>query len=310
MTLPESGCLQLRYSIFPAGGRIWNRVVALYELLIFSSLLLALECIAMAYVSCAIQQLPWDPVLAAIPFLVAFSVYNLNRKTDEDEDAVNRQDRFAFTKRYEGALYNGALVSLLFSLVLSAGYGAPALLATAAPFVIGILYSFRLLPACSGYRRLKEIPAVKNIAVGVAWGVLLSLLPVFFWHRQPDAATAITFLLFFLWGFMASLIPDMRDRGGDAGAGVRTIPVIFGEERAARILTGVILLLGIPLIASGIRFLPLNATGILIASLLYSHMCVFLARKEGMIHVVADLISDGQYIFFALALSLPGLLHP
>ncbi len=207
-----TGFLPGRHTLFPVGSRVWCRITGLYDLLIFSSLLLCFECVSMAYVSCTLQQLPWDPVLAIIPFFVAFSVYNLNRKTDEDEDAVNRQDRFAFTKKYEAFLYYGALLFLMIAVALSAVSGIPALLATGAPFVIGILYSFRLLPERCGYRRLKEIPAVKNISVGLAWGILLSLLPVFFWHRVPGAATLITFLLFFAWGFMASMIPDMRDR--------------------------------------------------------------------------------------------------
>lgn len=294
----------------PAGNRVWNRIICLYDLLIFSSLLLSFECVAMAYVSCTIQQVPWDPVLAVIPFLVAYSIYNLNRKTDEDEDAVNRQDRFAFTKRYESFLYYGALLFLMIALALSALYGIPAVLATSAPFIIGTLYSFRLLPKRFGYQRLKEIPAVKNISVGLAWGILLSLLPVFFWHREPDAATAITFLLFFTWGFMASMIPDIRDRAGDAVAGVRTIPVIFGEKRAARFLTGILLCLEIPLVAYSIPVLPSVPATIVSVAAIYSLGCVFLSCKKELIHVVADFISDGQYIFFTLVLVMIPFLHP
>jgi 4-hydroxybenzoate polyprenyltransferase len=301
MNLHTCGFVPGRFDPFLVTGRIWNRIVGLYDFLIFSSLLLSFECIAMAFISCTLQQLEWSPMLAVISFFVAFSIYNLNRKTDEDEDAVNRQDRFAFTKRYEAPLYNGALLGLGLALVLSALSGIPALMATAAPFILGILYSFRLLPERCGYQRLKEIPAIKNISVGLAWGILLSLLPVFFWHKEPDAGTVITFLLFFMWGFMASMIPDIRDRAGDASAGVRTIPVIFGTKRTARILTGVLLLLGIPVIVFSSLALPLTLVMIVVAANIYSHGCVALVGKENWIHFLADFISDGQYIFFAAA---------
>ncbi len=289
--------------------RIGIRIAKFYDLLIFSSLLLSFECIAMGYISCTLQQVPWHPVLAVIPFAVAFSVYNFNRKTDEDEDAVNRQDRFAFTKRYEALLYYGALLSFFVAIVLSMVSGILVLLATLAPFIIGTLYSFRLLPKWTGYCRLKEIPGVKNISVGLAWGVFLAFLPVLFWHHQPGATTAITFVLFFAWGFMASLIPDMRDLSGDAGAGVRTLPVLFGRKRAARILTGVLILLELPLIAWGVVALPSGSAAVIVAAGLYSHACVFLAGREGMIHLVADLISDGQYIFFAVAAACFPFIH-
>jgi 4-hydroxybenzoate polyprenyltransferase len=298
-----------RFDPFRVTGRIWQRIVGLYDFLIFSSLLLCFECMAMAYISCAIQDLPWDPILAVIPFFVAFSIYNLNRKTDEDEDAVNRQDRFAFTKKYEAPLYYGALLFLALAFVLSALSGIASLLATGAPFILGTLYSFRLLPEGLGYRRLKEIPAVKNITVGLAWGILLSLLPVFFWHREPGTGTMITFLLFFMWGFMASVIPDIRDRAGDTRADVRTIPVIFGEQKTKRILTGVLILLGIPVVTFSLFFLPPSATMIVVAANIYSHGCVALLDREGLIHFVADFISDGQYIFFSLAFVIFTALH-
>jgi 4-hydroxybenzoate polyprenyltransferase len=303
------GFIPERFDPFRLTGRIWHRIVGLYDFLIFSSLLLCFECIAMAYISCTIQDLPWDLMLGVIPFFVAFSIYNLNRKTDQDEDAVNRQDRFAFTKRYEAPLYYGALLSLGLAFVLSALSGIPSLLATGAPFILGTLYSFRLLPEGLGYRRLKEIPAVKNISVGLAWGIFLSLLPVFFWHREPGLGTVITFLLFFMWGFMASIIPDIRDRDGDARADVRTIPVIFGKQKTKSILTGVLILLGIPIVTFSIFFLPLSATMIVVAANIYSHGCVALLDKEELIHFVADFISDGQYIFFSLAFVIFASLH-
>jgi 4-hydroxybenzoate polyprenyltransferase len=265
----------------------------------------------MAYISCFIQQAEWSVMIAVIPFLVAFSIYNLNRKTDEDEDAINRQDRYAFTKRYEVPLFIATLLSILLALVLSAVYGQIlSLLTTAAPFVCGILYSFRWLPSSLGYRRLKEIPAVKNIVVGFSWAILLSLLPVYLNHGVPDSRTAITFLLFFLWGFMASMIPDIRDRAGDARAGVRTIPVIFGEERTKTFLSRVLLALGLPAAVYSFLFLPLFTFVLVVAVNLYSHGCVYLLGRIQLIDFVADALADGQYIYFAAALFIITSLRP
>jgi len=294
---------------FRFAGKTGNRIVDIYNFFVFSSLLLSVECVAMAYVSCIIQHTPWNVMTGIIPFFVAFSIYNLNRKTDEDEDAINRQDRFAFTKRYENPLYYGSIIFLVLALVLSATYGIPALLATVAPFICGILYSFRLLPASLGYRRLKEIPAVKNIAVGFSWAVLLSLLPVYLNQGIPDSSTAITFLLFFLWGFMASMIPDVRDRAGDASAGVRTIPVIFGEKRTKTILIGVVLVLGLPAMVYSFFMLPIFATVIVVAANLYSYVCIHLLDKVYLIDFLADAISDGQYIYFAAVIFIITSMH-
>ena len=284
-------------------------IVDLYRFLVFSSLLLSLQCVAMAYVSCIIQQVHWSPMMTVIPFLVAFSIYNLNRKTDEDEDAINRQDRYTFTKRYEIPLLYATLLCIALALILSALHGILSLLATAAPFLCGILYSFRWLPERTGYRRLKEIPGVKNFVVGFAWAIFLAFLPVYLTGGTPDSRTAVTFLLFFLWGFMASLIPDIRDRDGDARAGVRTIPVIFGEERTKTILTQALLVLGLPAVLFSFLFLPPFTTVLLIVANVYSHGCVYLLDRIRIRDFVADALSDGQYIFFVFGIIIITSLH-
>ena len=309
MILPTPVVATEECDIFWFMGRAGNRMVGLYDFLVFSSLLLSVECVAMAYISCIIQQVPWGVMIAVIPFLVAFSIYNLNRKTDEDEDAINRQDRYAFTKRYEAPLFYATLLSIALALFFSALYGVLSLLATAVPFLCGILYSFRWLPRWFGYRRLKEIPGVKNFAVGFAWAIFLSFLPLFLNNGMPDSRTGVTFLLFFLWGFMASMIPDIRDRVGDAHAGVRTIPVIFGEERARTLLTRAILVLGLPVVLFSFLFLPPFTTVLLVAANAYSHGCVYLVRRIRIRDFVADALADGQYIYFACAVIFITSLH-
>jgi 4-hydroxybenzoate polyprenyltransferase len=309
MVIPAHGVIPDGSNLFQVKGRAVNWIADVYDFLIFSSLLLSVECVAMAYVSCIIQDVPWNAMTAIIPFFVAFSIYNLNRKTDEDEDAINRKDRFAFTKRYEKPLFYATILFLVFALVLSALYGVLSLLATAAPFLFGILYSFRWLPEWTGYRRLKEIPAIKNIVVGLAWATVLSFLPVFLNHGSPDSRTAITFLLFFMWGFMASLIPDVRDRSGDESAGVKTIPVIFGEKKTKIILSRVLICLGVPLILFSVIFLPLFTTFLLIAANIFSHACTYLLDRIEIRDVLADAISDGQYIYFALVIIVIMQLH-
>ena len=272
------------------------------DLLVFSSVYLALECVAMSYVSSYIQQVAWAPECIIIPFLIAFAIYNLNRKTDEDEDAINREDRYSFTKKYEKGLIFLSLAGIGVSLVLSAFHGIFAVLVTLAPFIIGTLYSIRWIPAGFGYRRLKEIPFVKNLMVGLAWAVFLALLPVAVAGTQPGGKTLIMGILFFFWGIMASMIPDIRDRAGDEQSGVRTIPVIFGEGRTKRFLSAMNLAFVIPVVGLGLVFLPLVKAVILLGAGLYSEVCIRLVGVLPSTDFIADILSDGMYIFFAFGI--------
>ena len=287
---------------------VFCRVRESYNFLVFSSLLLSFECVAMVVVSCMIQQIRLNCLIATIPFIAAFSIYNLNRKTDEAEDAINHKERFAFTKKYEAHLFRLAGLALILAIVLAAPAGIPSLLVTAAPFLCGFLYSFRILPETFRYRRLKEIPGIKNCVVGFAWGILLSLLPVFLSGGVADSRTSVTFILFFLWGFMASLIPDIRDREGDAASGVISLPVILGVARTRSLLTGIILVLGAPLIVFSTLYLPFSTTVLILAALVYSLICTQMVEDQNRIDFLADCISDGQYIPFALLFALIPLL--
>lgn len=279
------------------------------DFLVFSSLFLALECVAMTCISCLIQEIPPSFPMVIIPFLVTFGIYNLNRKTDESEDAINHEARFRFTKRYENALFGCSLATIALALIITGYSNLPSLLITLTPFVLGTLYSVRWLPSGSPYRRLKEVPFAKNLIVCISWAVPGSLLPVYLSGGTPGVKTVITCLLFFSWGFLASTSPDIRDRIGDAAAGVRTIPVILGEEMTRKMMTGWNLIFGAAVLFFGYLFLDLRMTLLLAATILYAQICIHLLGRGGMRYLVCDILADGQYIFFGGAIMVLVALH-
>jgi 4-hydroxybenzoate polyprenyltransferase len=270
--------------------------------LIFSSIFMGLICAAMTYISCFIQNIPISGSILAIPFLVTFSVYNLNKRTDETEDAINRQDRYDFTKRNEHRLLIGALAAYAMAFIIAAPSGVPTILITALPFVTGVLYSIRWIPGRPGFQRLKDIPLVKNIVVSGSWVVFSALLPVFINGALPDFRTGIAALSFFGWAFCASIIPDMRDREGDARTGIRTLPVILGERRTREILFRVNLACGIVIAFLGFNHLPFFLLGTLMCCTAYTHLNVYLFSKIESRDIISDVLSDGQYIFFTSAI--------
>jgi len=275
-----------------------EKIRHILDLFIFSSLFLALECVAMTYLSCTIQEIPFTAPAAAIPFLVTFGVYNLNRKTDEDEDSINSKARYQFTKRYEKGLFHGSLAAITLALGVSACSGLSPLFIALTPFILGLLYSIPWLPSGSPYRRLKEIPFAKNLIVCISWALPAAMLPVYLNGTAPGMKTLVVCLLFFSWGFLASTSPDIRDRVGDAVAGVRTIPVIFGEERTRKIMTGFNLSLGASIILFGHSFLTLPMSILLATTILYAQACIHLLGKPGLRDMVCDVLTDGQYIIF------------
>jgi 4-hydroxybenzoate polyprenyltransferase len=245
--------------------------------------------------------------------MITFSVYNLNRKTDEAEDALNHEHRFRITKKFERPLFVAALAAYLIALIISAFYGAPAFSVAILPLISGIFYSVPILPRWSRYRRLKEIPVMKNVVVSISWALSASLLPVFMTASVPGTATLIVFLFTFAWTFIASTLPDIRDRAGDSATGVATIPVLIGVARTRFLLTGINFISGVLIFMLGRSVLPPGSCIVIICSLVYSQVCIVTIDRTRMNSLLVDVISDGQFLAIGglcLLISFLPDLHP
>lgn len=284
---------------------IVQRIHGIADFILFSATWVALAGGGLAVTSCFIQGIPLNVPVILVMFLVAFSVYNMNRKTDEEEDAINHQERFAFTKKFARPLFYGAIAAYVLALILGAWYGWQAFIVVLVPLVCGILYSEPLLPSSWEYRRFKEIPVVKNLVVAIAWSLPLALLPVLMTPGTSISLGAgIAGVLFVSYFIFASVLPDIRDREGDAATGVRTIPVVIGVERTKIILTLQNIALGGLIVGISYCTLSLLVTLIILAAVVYSQLCIGLLDGNARTDLVCDVLADGQFVFIGLALGI------
>jgi 4-hydroxybenzoate polyprenyltransferase len=181
------------------------------------------------------------------------------------------------------------------------------------PLVSGIFYSVPILPRWCRYRRLKEIPVMKNLVVSMSWALSASFLPVFMTASIPGTATLLVFLFTFSWTFIASTLPDIRDRAGDSATGVATIPVLIGVARTRYLLTVINILSGVLILTLGRSVLAVGSCVVIICSLLYSQACIVAIDRTRMNSLLVDVISDGQFLAIGglclFVSSLPNL-HP
>ena len=273
-----------------------TKTVEIFELMLYSSIYLGCAVAGMAYTCCFLQGLPPSLPIIAVLVGVVFSVYNLNRKTDEAEDALNHEKRFEVTSRLEKPLFISAILSYSIVLIIAAVNSLAATLIALIPLISGILYSVPVLPETWQYHRLKEIPAIKNIVVAGAWGLSFSLIPVFMAGFKPDIVTAIVFMFIFTWTIIGSVLPDIRDREGDEMTGVKTIPVILGIKKTRILLTIFNTFTGIFFIIAGLIFISFAASVILACSVIYSQVCIFMIGTRETDDTLVDIVSDGQFL--------------
>lgn len=277
---------------------------------VYSSLYLSVAGVAMVYISCLLHGLPFDPVAAAILVLVVFAVYNLNRKTDEDEDAINHTERYAFTKEYEAILFRSAIGAYVIALCLSALQGLDSLFVTIVPLVAGIVYSVPLFPAGFGFRRLKEVPLMKSLVVALSWAVPPALLPVFHADLSASASTGIAGIFFFFLVFINTVVFDIRDVEGDLASAVKTLPTILGPQRTLLLLTAVNVTIGAALVLAGGLLLDLYPVLLLAAGTVYAQGYLLCFHRLVREKLLFELFADGQFILLAVVLYLLTLVVP
>jgi 4-hydroxybenzoate polyprenyltransferase len=280
------------------------------HLVVYTSLYVSIIGAAMVYISCLLQGLPFDPVAAAILMLVAFAVYNLNRGTDKDEDAINHTERYAFTQKYGSVLFRSAVCAYVVALCLSAFQGLESLLVTTVPLVAGIVYSVPLLPARLGFRRLKEVPLMKSFVVAVSWAVPPALLPICHAALPAGPPTALVGIFLFFLVFTNTVIFDARDVEGDAASGIRTIPTILGTRKTLLFLTGVNVSIGAVLMFAGSSLPGSRAVLVLAAGIAYAQGYIMCFHRLVKGKPLFELLVDGQFIVLAVILHLFALAVP
>jgi 4-hydroxybenzoate polyprenyltransferase len=287
-----------------------DKLMNLIHFLMFSSIFVGMACGSMVYVASFIQGIECNPVCILIMFLVCFSVYNLNRKTDETEDAINRKDRYSFTKKYEKHLYFAAVLASCTAFALASVYGWMTFVVVLLPFIAGVLYSIPFLPPSTGYRRLKEIPVIKNLVVSVAWAAPLTFITLTAAHADITNATLINLIFFLGWAFIASTLPDVRDKEGDEQAGIKTIPVVIGVERTMNLVISINILVGILTILLSLIFLTPVVALIIGISTVYLHLSIRSFYKTKRKDVLFDILNDGQFLIIGLLIFCGLLIQP
>ncbi|HVP95115.1 MAG TPA: UbiA family prenyltransferase [Methanoregulaceae archaeon] len=280
--------------------RILEKLHSLVDIVAFSSLILAFTGGFGIYASCYIEGVPWFPALGVIMTLVSFSVYNLNRKTDEQEDEINHKKRYLFTKKFEKYLFYGALLAYAAALLISGLYGVIAVLVTCIPLISGIFYSEPILPARCGYRRLKEIPVIKNILVAGAWAATITLLPVSFSSLVPTMGTLITGVFFFSCVFIGSVLPDIRDLEGDIASGITTVPVLIGIPKTTVLLSLMASVTFGIIFISGVGHYSPGSVLLLCLGIFYMLFCILSMERLVNKNIICDILGDCVFIILGI----------
>jgi len=212
----------------------------LRDLFISTGLFLALGAVALGLMTSVLLDIDISLDFLTILFLITFSVYIVNRGMDVEEDTINQLERIKFIGHYKNSVLIIGILVYTIAIIIASERGLIVVGSVCLPVIIGLFYTIRWVPnglvKKVGFSRLKDIPLIKNVAVAGIWAYSTVFL-LLFYNSLPLILPAVILSVFiFLRCFINTLIFDIRDLIGDREMNIKTLPVIFGAQKAKNLL--------------------------------------------------------------------------
>ncbi len=227
--------------------------------------------------------------LVIVPGVIA-AIYHWNRLTDSREDVLNCPDDFFAALHRKNTICGFCLLVValtVFTIAMSREWLPGTFLGCS--LVLGFLYSTPLVPGRQQLR-LKNVALLKNPAAALLWSMLTVLYPASQAVRADDIRMWWGFCYMFLAVYMVELIWDIRDVSGDEAAGIRTVPVIIGNDRTkfAVLLPVNALLSLLVLVGLALGYVPTAWCYLLVNNLITAVWTVVVADRIPIERVWAD----------------------
>jgi 4-hydroxy-3-methylbut-2-enyl diphosphate reductase len=221
----------------------WMR--RLFKALLLCNVLVALGAFALCYAATILSGGKPDLIHPTLAFLYVYAMYVMNRFLDKGASTYNDPERANFYRKYRIWLILTGIGSILGALGLSYFLGIPVFLAMAGLIILGILYSIPIVPTARRrlwrYARIKDIPGSKTLSEALAWGVVITLLPLIKPGETHWYQTITAFLFVVSMVYVVSGLFDILQVQGDRIVGAETLPITLGEKRTMWLLKGVII---------------------------------------------------------------------
>ncbi len=205
-------------------------------------------------------------------------------------------------QRFQQIMLWVGVTALAAALGIAAVLGWNEFLALAAFGLLGALYNVKLVPLqwarhIMGIRRIKDLPASRDIATALGWTVATAIVPLLtIGASSPLRATGVLGFVFVLV-FLRSALIGVRDVQGDKIMGMETIFKVVGKRRTKAVLISAVATLSVLLLGLTLPWhsLPLAALLFLVVPYICT-VCVSYHRRLLPKGAAGEILVDGQFL--------------
>ncbi len=242
-------------------------------------------CAAAAMFTVAVNRLMDIPANVLFPVLTFFyllPLHTVNQFLELNWKQINTTRQAPRLRRYWGISLVLSLTAGLISLILAWQLEPFAFSFMAASYLLGGLYSVRILPVSwrTRYKSLRDIPGSKDIVIALAWTFAMVAVPRISIGTSPTLLDAAAAVFVFVPVLSRTSLLAIGSMQSDRLIGHETIPVLLSRTNTLRLLNTANVLLAA-------MFLLLAGTGavrptylVLAAAPVYMLVSIRLLSKE------------------------------
>ena len=261
--------------------RFWNNLL---RFTVKSNIYVALGAGCLSYVSCLLQGitpgLPFSIIAGSYVFYMHTLYYFIDRKAAK----FNDPGRAEFYEIHIKTFVTSIIFSAMISLFLCFNMGWKAFLFILLISLPGVIYGIKIVPngqkKVLPYQKLMDIPGSKTIFIALAWGAVISILPVIATNTKIHISTGIAFFFVFVLVFVRSALFDIMDIQVDRIVGKETIPITIGDKKTKSILKSLLGALSFVLFISTLFGIIPKLGYILLLCTIYGYIYIYIYERK------------------------------
>ncbi len=277
--------------------------------LVHSNIIAALGAAGLVFAISMFEGIRFPAVAASIATLYVFSMHTLNRFVDRSLLPPSEEMGLLVYRRYPTPILVASALAGLGALVVAIHLGLLPFALVALSLAGGAVYGVRILPpslsGLIGIRRIKDIPASKDLSTAAGWAMLTAVVPFAVAQSEVTSRSLLAFAFAFVLVLIRSTMLGVRSVQRDLIVGRETVFNVLGHRGTSIALVFMVLaLMGAlgGLAALGGVSVALRISVVLPYILLY----VFLHHGRLLPHGAAgEFIIEGQFIVCGLAVLWP-----